>query len=438
MRTGLARTCALLTVPLIALAGCAEPPEEAAPPATKASPAAASAPPTAPVLTASSPTVEEQRLDGKVPQELLRRSGFDAVAPDFVRELGESAGYESAERAVVRHGTALWRRAVDRVQGRGLPGGDLARDDDRPLYWARLAMSRELRAWKPDFTLPPDDRVRLLDRLERTSRNQEAQPPAVLDRDRVVMTGFDPFTLDDEIRTSNPSGAAALALDGTEITTPDGRRARIETVLFPVRWDDFSAGTVERALRTRLPKATLFATVSQGMPDEFDVERYNGARRGGAPDNLKVSRLGLAPVDDPTAQPQWTTTSLPYKTLTTVKTGRFPVRDNTHVVEAPAKDGGDPVPRKDGPVRDSRAWAGGGGDYLSNEIAYRATLLRDRLGLSVPGGHLHTPVLEFGPKNTAELTDPVFLKNRADIVKQVRELLRTALGAAPDTSGSSG
>ncbi|MFJ4875489.1 pyroglutamyl peptidase [Streptomyces sp. NPDC088745] len=434
MHRGPARTSApaLLTASVLALSACAGSSGTAAPPVTVASPAVASAPATAPVLTADSPTAEERRLDGKVPQELLRRSGFHAVAPDFARELGGSEGYESAERAVVRHGTALWRRAVDRAQGRGAAGGDLPRDDDRPLYWARLAMARELRAWKPDFTLPSDEQARLLDRLERTSRGHEAQPVISPGVDHVVLTGFDPFSLDREIRTSNPSGAAALALDGTEITTPDGRRARVEAVLFPVRWDDFAAGEVERALRTRLPRASLFATVSQGGSDRFDVERFNGARRGGTPDNLTVGRQGLAPVDDPGAQPQWTETSLPYETLAAARTGRFPVRVNTAVVEAPAKDGGDPVRRTNGPAPGSRAWSGSGGDYLSNEIAYRATLLRDRLGLSIPGGHLHTPVLEFGPRNATAVTDPVFLRNRADIVRQVRELLRTALGTVTD------
>ena len=91
------------------------------------------------------PTVEEQRLDRAVPQEILRRSGFDALAPRFAHALEGARGYAQAERVVNRHGSALWRRAVDRAQGRGPATGDLSRGDDRPLYWARLALSRELR-----------------------------------------------------------------------------------------------------------------------------------------------------------------------------------------------------------------------------------------------------------------------------------------------------
>ena len=101
--------------------------------------------------------------------------------------------------------------------------------------------------------------------------------------------------------------------------------------------------------------------------------------------------------------------------------------DHTSVVEIPAGQT-EPVTRPDGPTPGSVARQGGGGDYLSNEIAYRATLLRDALGLHIPGGHLHTPVLQFADGNTTELTDPVFEANQRDIVDQVRGVLVVAAG----------
>ncbi|CAM5368428.1 hypothetical protein GCM10010329_16000 [Streptomyces spiroverticillatus] len=374
---------------------------------------------------AVAPTVEEARLERAAPQEILHRSGFDALAPRFGKALAGASSYRKAQEAVDRHGAQLWRRAVDRVQGRGPAGGDLSRGDDRPLYWARLAMTRELRSWAPEFGLSGRDRDRLVERLERTSRGQDSIRFAGKGLRRVLVTGFDPFTLDRDIRIGNPSGATALALDGTVIRTADGRLARIETAVFPVRWDDFADGEVERALRPHLRGVDLFTTISQGRPGRFDVERFNGAWRGGFGDNLNVGRTGPVPVADPASQPQWTRTSLPYKRIVEASTGRFPVYDNTSVTEIPAGQTG-PVVRPDGPTPGSAARAGGGGDYLSNEIAYRATLLRDRLGLKIPGGHLHTPVLEFDKANTTEITDPVFVKNRSDIVAQVREVLKVA------------
>ena len=384
--------------------------------------------------TATAPTVEELRLDGAAPREILRRSGFDDAAPEFALALDRAHSWSQARRAVVREGTGLWRRAVDRAQGRGPEAGDLSRDDDRPLYWARLGMTRELRAWEPGFRLSDRQRARLLDELERTSRGQTGiRYPHGKGIKRVLVTGFDPFTLDRDIRISNPSGAVALALDGTVIETADGP-ARVETAVFPVRWRDFAEGTVERALRPHLPEVDLFTTVSQGRVGRFDVERTNGAWRGGFGDNENVGVTGTIPVADPASQPQWTSTTLPYTEIVAADTGRFPVYDNTSVTEIPA-GGTESVVRPEGPTPGSTARAGGGGDYLSNEIAYRATLLRDRLGLreELPGGHVHTPVLQFGAGNTTEVTDPQFVRNRVDIIGQVRSIVTAAVSATERT-----
>ncbi|MFK0018448.1 pyroglutamyl peptidase [Streptomyces sp. NPDC090798] len=389
--------------------------------------------PTASAAAAAPATVEEQRLDQAAPQEILRRSGFDTVAPGFARALERAGSFGQAERVVVRQGARLWQRAVDRAQGRGPAGGDLSRDDDRPLYWARLGMTREIRQWEPEFGLTDAQRAGLLDELEENSRGENAiRYPRAKGVKRILLTGFDPFTLDRDVRISNPSGATALALDGTTIQTADGP-ARIETAVFPVRWQDFAEGTVERTLRRQLPRVDLFTTVSQGRVGRFDVERTNGAWRGGFPDNENVSRTETVPVTDPASQPQWTSTTLPYARIVAAATGRFPVYDHTSVTEIPA-GGTDPVVRPDGPTPGSTARAGGGGDYLSNEIAYRATLLRDRLGLhdSLPGGHVHTPVLQFGTGNTdpatGTVTDPEFVQNRLDIIAQVRAIVTVAIG----------
>jgi len=384
--------------------------------------------------TATAPTVEELRLDGAAPREILRRSGFDDAAPEFALALDRAHSWSQARRAVVREGTGLWRRAVDRAQGRGPEAGDLSRDDDRPLYWARLGMTRELRAWEPGWRLSDRQRDLLLDELERTSRGQTGiRYPHGKGIKRVLVTGFDPFTLDRDIRISNPSGAVALALDGTVIETADGP-ARVETAVFPVRWRDFAVGTVERALRPHLPEVDLFTTVSQGRVGRFDVERTNGAWRGGFGDNENVGVTGTIPVADPASQPQWTSTTLPYTEIVAADTGRFPVYDNTSVTEIPA-GGTESVVRPEGPTPGSTARAGGGGDYLSNEIAYRATLLRDRLGLreELPGGHVHTPVLQFGAGNTTEVTDPQFVRNRVDIIGQVRSIVTAAVSATERT-----
>ncbi|MGB3437158.1 MAG: pyroglutamyl peptidase [Actinophytocola sp.] len=390
-------------------------------PTVTASAAPACADPAAPL------TVEEQRLALPATGEILRRSGFDRFERVFTPSLCLLPDNRAAKVAIGVQGRALWAAAVARAQGK-LPPGTLPVTDDRPLYWARLQLTKALRQWTPSFALSPGDRAALIDVLERTSRGQDS---IAYSRNalKILVTGFDPFQLDQDIRRSNPSGVNALALDGTVIQTAAGP-ARVETAMFPVLWDPFAEGMVERAILPWLGKVDMFTTISQGRVGRFDVERYNGRWRGGFPDNDNLSRTEVIPipagVPTVTPAPEFVPTTLPYAKIVAAPTGRFPVYDNTSVTEIPAGQTA-PVVSPTGPTPGSVARAGGGGNYLSNEIAYRATLLRDALGLTIPGGHLHTPVLEFGQGNTTELTDPVFEQNQRDIVDQIRAVLTVAL-----------
>ncbi|MGW1053647.1 pyroglutamyl peptidase [Streptomyces sp. NPDC002521] len=381
-------------------------------------------------------TTEEQRLSHPIPQQLLRDSGLQKAVADFSRSLCATRSVGQARTVTRDHGHRLWKAAVRRAQqytAHKPAAGTLSNDDDRPLYWARLSMTLALRQWNPAFTVSSAQRGALLELLESTSRGQDT---ISFGKDtgvkRILLTGFDPFDLDWDSRTSNPSGAVALALDGVTVQTPSGP-ARIETAVFPVRWQDFADGTVERTLAAHFrpgpQQVDMFATVSQGQPDRFDIERWNGAWRGGYQDNDNLSSTGTIPIPAglPTVhpQPQWTHTTLPYQAIVQAATGRFPVYDHTQVTEIPA-GGTKPVVRPNGPTPGSVARGGGGGDYLSNEIAYRATLLRDALDPHIPGGHIHTPVLEFGAGNSTDLNDPTFLRNRGDIVAQTRAIVTAA------------
>jgi pyrrolidone-carboxylate peptidase len=284
-----------------------------------------------------------------------------------------------------------------------------------------------LRQWKPRFPLSAEARTALINAMEATSRGQDSIhfPPGR----RVLVSGFDPFQLDADIRRSNPSGAHALALDGVTLQTPTGP-ARIQTAMFPVLWTPFEEGTVERTFLPHMRKLDMFATVSQGRVGRIDIERFNGRWHTGA-DNDNETRATTIPIPAgiPTVkpQPEFVPTTLPYAKIIATPTGRFPVFDNTAVTEIPA-GATTPVVSPTGPTPGSVARAGGGGSYLSNEISYRTTLLRDALALkNLPGGHIHTPVLQFAPGNTTDLTDPTFEQNRADIVAQTRAIIHLAL-----------
>ncbi|GHD29005.1 C15 family peptidase [Nocardiopsis kunsanensis] len=341
-------------------------------------------------------TPEEARAGLPEPRRLLARSGFAAAEPLFTADLGDARDLNQAREVVAAHGSRLWteatRTGVDEL-------------DDRPLYWARLVLASRLRAWRPSFPLEAGRRAELMRVLEVESRGiTDLDFPPGERWVRVVVTGFDPFRLDEDPAGSNPSGVAALDLNGW--TFPVGRRtAVVRTAIFPVRWDDFDEGLVEQALAPRYGRAEAVLTLSRGRSGRFDLEVWNGARRGGGADNLGVRRSGPVPVSE---GPEWTRTSLPTGEMVEAAPGPFPVVVNTHVAE------GDPeVERPGGPTRGSVAVRGGGGDYLSNEIAYRNTLLRDRSGHDLPAGHVHLPE-EQGP----------------EVLAQTRALVAAVAGAA--------
>lgn len=275
-------------------------------------------------------------------------------------------------------GEKLWRRAVDDVQA-GHP-------DDRSLYWARLAIRKKVRKLKPEQPLGP---------FERASRGVTDARFGDVDELKVLISGFDPFLLDENIDQSNPSGLAALVFDGTRIDTAVGM-ARIEALIMPVRFVDFDEGLVEAVFGPKFEndRLHLALTISMGR-DAFDLERFPGRRRSTAvPDNLNVltgasaarplvPRLGDRLLDGP----EFVEFGLPGGAMSRVG-GRWNVRDNRQVTTV---ERGDLAPATLSELEDLTAVRGSGGGYLSNEISYRTVYLNQRLETGVPVGHLHTP-----------------------------------------------
>lgn len=292
----------------------------------------------------------------------------------------------------LRDGARLWRRAVADVQSGHL--------DDRPLYWARLKLCRDL--GEPEA----------VDVAERLSRNfNPTFPPGV---PKVLVTGFDPFHLDEVIEQSNPSGLVALALDGTTIGG-----AHVRSAILPVRFGDFDRGVAEELLRPLFQRGLdLAVTVSMGR-DGFDLERFPGLRRSAeTPDNTNATSGAstsnpLVPPDlYGTGAPEFLEFSLPAATMSAVE-GRWQVRDNRRVTTV---NRGTFTARSLTELEREIAVRGSSGGYLSNEITYRSLLLQRRLGVEFPLGHLHTPALR-GHDAVLE----------GDIVDEVRRIIAAAL-----------
>jgi hypothetical protein len=340
---------------------------------------------------------------------------------------------------------------------------------------------------------------------------------------RLIMSGFDPYTLDggttgtapgsvgNNIRHGNPSGATALSLDGTKYKAKDGKVVFIEAYILPVNFPEFEQGYLEDTVgpfMLRGPfQVNASVTVSQAGPYTFNLEQWNGRYHGtslgndnfrpcpAVPnptpppstipqlainnhecDSIVVEEWGGPKTFDLFNPPQWTTTTLPIAEMIAANTGvnipkppgdgwtgdanafgviwhtpftEFPdctSINRTSVNSLPCSSTTCPTPLINGqlpppgtpptgwpqtpPDTGSCANSGGGGNYLSNESAYRNTLLRDRMGLNIPAGHIHTPSMQhfetdFNP------SDATFDTWRLAIVHQGQNLIHVVADYAP-------
>jgi len=464
-------------------------------------------------------SVEEQRLNRvlpennnltipqstPIPQQLIEGAGFQDFAPAFISDLCDAHNFRAAKAIVFTKGQHLWRAAVDRAQGRRT-GGTLPASDDRPLYWTRLQMSAALRQWVPDFYLSDDGRDDLLWNFERASRGQfDINFPPGKHVKRLIMSGFDPFTLDfsldpvaqskgieNGILIGNPSGATILSLDGTQHKSPDGSLVYIQTYILPVNYGPFKQGMQEDTIGPFIMPGPFEVgasiTMSQGGDDQFWLEQFNGRYHGPfygndniafcpsinnvpqlAIDNhdcniIVVPRWGGPRHFDLFNPPQWTETSNPIAEMIAADTGvgipkppgdtwtgpgAFQVIWHTTFDEFPScysttvetfnSYGGvggastfpPPVPPTP-PDPGSCAYNGGGGNYLSNESAFRNTTLRNRYHRDIPAGHIHVPVMtHFAAGDITVLTDSTFEAWRESIKEQARRLVFVVADSIP-------
>lgn len=484
---------------------------------------------------------EEQRLTTPLPftgrnvmthdetplaERITKDTGFDTFDPTFAEHLCSQdnttavTNYAEAQALVTNEGQALWRAAVDRVQGRRQSPSDslLPNSDDRMLYWARTYMTRTLRQWVPSFGLNKAQAEELQWRFERASRGQydinlprEGATEGVVYR-RMIISGFDVFTLGQPgvpntgLRNGNPSGASALEMDGREFRLSDGSILHVEAYLLPVSYDPFNRGMQEDTLgpwfQPGSQRVDASITISQGGRNQFWLEAWNGRFHGSTegndgiiycpvrqplPDYVlplgTVTSPGTSPIslsgsgcntnipmrwlgyDGPWKQnqpPQFSAGSLPVRELLAADTGRgikrpagassasaegfdvtwhtsysyYPdcTKPSTITVATNAVVNAMPdLSQVTAPPDGVCAREGSGGDYLSNESAYRNTVLRDALGLSIPAGHIHVPVMNNyfmgastaanGPRNDNAITDDRYESYRTAIVAQTKALL---------------
>ncbi|RYV01040.1 hypothetical protein SOPP22_19460 [Shewanella sp. OPT22] len=360
--------------------------------------------------------VEEQRIPTalqELPTVALR---YNALNDQLIQKVKASKEEKQLTKLVANQGQRLWQQAVRDVQS--------GSNDDRPLYWSRLAMRETLKTKPAGFKLADWQRNILVKATEQSSRG--INDVAFDDKAdiTILLTGFDPFFLDKDIGQSNPSGLTALALDGYRFQV-NGKQAQIETVMIPVRFADFDKGMIESILTPlyRNNAIDMLFTVSMGRKD-FDLERFPGRNRSAkAPDNLNVYTGATA--ENPVAPMlrgnilngnEFVEFTLPVKAMQSVK-GDWAAIDNAKITTLKR---GDIEAKSLAELNGETSVQGSGGGYLSNEISYRAIRLMNQMNVNIPNGHIHTPRI----KNHDGETE-------MNIVNQIRLMVEAAATTLP-------
>lgn len=340
-------------------------------------------------------TIEEARIEKamKIMPDVM--STFTTDINGFKNKWSKVTTYLDAEKLVTEYSLNMWLKAKRQItQSNSF--------DDRPLYWTRLLSSKILRETTPSFKVSQSQKTALLDILEQGSRGRTELSYTQGTMKKILLTGFDPFLLDKNINQSNPSGVAALLMDG-QIIQYKGITAEINTVMIPVRYEDFDQGTIEALLAPyyALNNVDMIVTVSMGRK-EFDLERFPGKRRSvTAPDNLNVLSGGskTAPIisqlnDRLLPGNEFVEFSLPVQAMQQA-IGPYKVIDNNKITTLEKTFKAKNLTE----LEHQTAVSGSGGGYLSNEISYRSIRLKNQLNSDIPTGHIHTPrIQQFEPE----------------------------------------
>ncbi|MEO8240644.1 MAG: hypothetical protein ABI576_21245 [Flavobacterium sp.] len=315
----------------------------------------------------------------------------------------------------------LWDEAVWQVQGHNLTTKNKdpktgeektvvtkvqALLDDRPLYWARLAMQVILKR-HPIFindinfeksTVKKGTQLeKVIQLFEEKSRNYTGIDFSKAgSKKKVLITGFDPFILNQfdnkaiinyspNILQSNPSSIVALGL-----ANDDKLGAFIQTIVVPVRYTDFDGsqdnskgqgeGIIEKYIKPFINQADIIITISQSGPNDYNIDKFGTATRGGFNDNCDFNREegshALITNDE------WIETTLPKEFTNApnvVYNWGFNRSQNLELIK---------------PKLNQKVSQGSGGDYLSNEIFYRVAKLRKDNKPNLPTGHFHISMIQ--------------------------------------------
>lgn len=379
---------------------------------------------------------ERVYLDEGIPKEIIAASPLHANVVAFQGEIATLAGtpqtFATLKPVIEFHGDKLFQDAVSMV---GV-------HDDRPLYWARLAMRAAMR----DAGLPQVDE--LITVLEETSRGLARAPfpgePNSTTK-HILVVGFDPYMLHNganaNIRRANPGAAAVLRIAYLPFTSPGNNYTVVaHALILPMRYADYDV-TGEASIEHRFfndffdpsfplglidnrdgpHKIHAVITVapgpaSAGAVRDYFIARFATKTRGGDEDNNGVrstSSAGLVKGDDfydaslplTTALPaseggppiiadlyfdqtyQYTSSKTGPQQFTTHKRTSYTKAETAGLIAAP-----NAVPTD--ASGDLSGGVGSAGNWLFNEVYYRLARMHNKVSGRVKVGHIIVPALQ--------------------------------------------
>jgi pyrrolidone-carboxylate peptidase len=371
---------------------------------------------------------------------------FKTIVDDFseyINEDNRDLTIDQIRTQVQSSAKKLWDEAVWQVQGHNLTTKNKdpktgeektevtkvqALLDDRPLYWARLAMQVILKrhpVFEKDIDLEKSlvkkgtELDKIIQLFEEKSRNYDGIDFSKAgSKKKVLITGFDPFLLNSikypnrfNILQSNPSGVVALAL-----ANDDKLEAFIQTMVVPVRYTDFDGsqdhdkgqgeGIIEKYIKPFINQVDMIITISQAGENEYNIDKFGTATRGGFNDNQDYKRE--ADSHALITKDEWIETTLPKEFTNAPKVVYNWEFDNI------------PNPNHIKPIQTQKLTNGSGGDYLSNEIFYRVAKLRKDIKPILPTGHFHINKIQ-NPKTKEDLKPDEILDVLNTVKKGIEE-----------------
>lgn len=360
------------------------------------------------------------------PLRYIYKAGMDKQITALTKALKVSSNFHTARTSVSRLGRKLWQAAA---------GAEI---DDRALYWARLQGTRAVRQWQPKFVLSESQREDLIQSFDNASRGilsvefkKKYGRKAVR---KILVTGFDPWELigrRGDLRRSNPSGAAALALDG-KILKGDSSVAHIQSIVLPVSQASFNTGMIESFftpyIKPGAKQVDMIVALGMGSSRFFEIEEK--AKRPAGATALFSSTL---PKQGGSGIP----VKLPKELGTTLPTGVMRVaRMLARFQRVGTLDEWKQMWMKEGidertldemikHIPKPKAMDEYAGAFMCNELFYRLAWLRDNLDPELPVGFVHTPRLN--PPSGKNVFSTAHSEGREDIVNRAEKIISAAL-----------